>query len=509
MRAWIFGFWVLMLWSLSSCVNKVASVEASQYYGTEIEWLGGKVNDGFKKAHKEKKPVLLFWGAAWCPACVELKNNVFSHPRIKEVLSEYVLIYIDGDMDHAQAWGEIFDLTSYPSIVVLNDKREEILRIQESLNFLEFERLMQDVRSHMQPIADILTKVENGEGVTDAQWRSIAYFSWNYFQNKDYTSDEWIQKRALAFQKVPDRLKAEKALIAAKLLEDCAMKKAASCLDIAKNYQNLWQAMNADAPSRYAVRSTLLFASEDILTWVFNNSKNAQPHASLWIDAVKMLRSENGSDENIALFSDWIGLQWSSKDSLDVAKIRANIQELDRKLSNNSRRHVWLSGAISILKKISDWDSAERLLKKELLTTDHSFYVYSMLAQVYLAKGDKALALDAMQKAKAATPAGATKIQWLVREMKMLKAEDDKVFQGQKYRLIQEFYNTVFGYPAGFYGRAYRSVNELEKVLVPSDFDVTLKKGLGGFRLRCQRLTPFARKRCVDHFDRLLLISGR
>src|SRR5689334_8159724 len=44
-----------------------------------IDWLpGDHVEAAFAQARAAQRPVLLYWGAVWCPYCKDLKASVFS-----------------------------------------------------------------------------------------------------------------------------------------------------------------------------------------------------------------------------------------------------------------------------------------------------------------------------------------------------------------------------------------------------------------------------------------------
>src|SRR5688572_15422495 len=49
-----------------------------------IAWFDGDVDAAFAAAQASNKPVLLYWGAKWCPPCKQLKSAVFSRPRSEE-----------------------------------------------------------------------------------------------------------------------------------------------------------------------------------------------------------------------------------------------------------------------------------------------------------------------------------------------------------------------------------------------------------------------------------------
>ena len=84
-----------------------------------IAWFNGDVDAAFKSAKASNKPVLLYWGAQWCPPCKQLKSAVFSRPDFIEKSKLFVAVYLDGDLPDAQKWGDVFRVTGYPTVVVL------------------------------------------------------------------------------------------------------------------------------------------------------------------------------------------------------------------------------------------------------------------------------------------------------------------------------------------------------------------------------------------------------
>src|SRR5688572_33400380 len=67
-----------------------------------IAWFKGDVDAAFKSAQASNKPVLLYWGAQWCPPCKQLKSAVFNRPDFIEKSKLFVAVYLDGDLPDAQ-----------------------------------------------------------------------------------------------------------------------------------------------------------------------------------------------------------------------------------------------------------------------------------------------------------------------------------------------------------------------------------------------------------------------
>ena len=49
-----------------------------------IDWFGGDIDAAFSAARSAGEPVLLYWGAEWCPYCEYLDGHVFSGEDVRQ-----------------------------------------------------------------------------------------------------------------------------------------------------------------------------------------------------------------------------------------------------------------------------------------------------------------------------------------------------------------------------------------------------------------------------------------
>ena len=152
------GYWK----GYTSMDNQSPSKETVKVSKKESHWFDGSVEQGFEKAASDGKLVLLYWGAEWCPPCHTLKDNVFSHPEFSSLADKFVAIYLDGDEEHAQKWGDELDVSGYPTVLLLDPStKEEIVRLGSGLIFEDFKNSLLVANNRDVNQDDLITKIKS------------------------------------------------------------------------------------------------------------------------------------------------------------------------------------------------------------------------------------------------------------------------------------------------------------------------------------------------------------
>jgi thiol:disulfide interchange protein DsbD len=98
------------------------------------------------RARAEKRPLLVYFTAAWCAACAELERGPFKDPRVTAAASRFVAVRIDATDDEAPALQAVkasYAVAGLPTLVLVDSSGREARRINE---FVRAELLAEALR---------------------------------------------------------------------------------------------------------------------------------------------------------------------------------------------------------------------------------------------------------------------------------------------------------------------------------------------------------------------------
>ena len=106
---------LLMVIGLYGCVSWTLAPRG------DLKWMTDEAQ-AVQKARNEGKPLLIDFGADWCPPCKQMEAKTFPDEAVRRELARFVLLRIDctKETEHTQAMQAKYQSTSLPSVLVFD-----------------------------------------------------------------------------------------------------------------------------------------------------------------------------------------------------------------------------------------------------------------------------------------------------------------------------------------------------------------------------------------------------
>jgi thioredoxin-like negative regulator of GroEL len=162
---------------------------------TNVAWLpaaaDADIERAFAQARSEKKPVLLYWGATWCPPCNQLKATLFNRQDFAELSRHFVAVHVDGDRPGAQKLGSRFKVSGYPTVVLFGADGQEITRLPGEADAPQVMAVLQAGLAGGRPVKAVLADALAGKPAERQRVAQLAFYS----AGKP-TNSSWSQGRS-------------------------------------------------------------------------------------------------------------------------------------------------------------------------------------------------------------------------------------------------------------------------------------------------------------------------
>ena len=489
-----------------SCVHQEKSKSFLPEQGvpqTQV-WFDGSVSAAFKKAKLEDKAVFLYWGALWCPPCNELKEQVFMKSAFAEQMKNFVPVYLDGDTDRAQQWGEKFSAAGYPTVLVMNHDQKEILRLSGTVDIAEFSKAIDAVIASRLPLNELILAAERGD-LNNDQWQSLAAVSWEQIPEGRLVSVTKTLEDLL--KKVPEELPQIKASLAAAYLSEINQTEEA-----APAVEDSLSAIFANHDTLYAARYFLTQKSPAFLRYYENIEGSEKPVLQeKFLEALRKLGEDSRLSVDTSLWTLYPAIAFAKKDKKIKgdqrlkADVLTAVEKADQRAQSDFERHAVISGAAYLLAEIEEFKKAKELLQKEIKTTNTPWYYYSGLARIATKENNKAERLKWTRKASEVAEGRASRLQWLASDL-LLHAELDETNDSAVLRsLTEDFYNLAFELGDGFVGRNRLRADRVAAALQPwLKNDSSLRRTVQSFQERCRSIGNDIVPECQSYFTSLV-----
>ncbi len=424
------AFTALPALAVAACLAALPLAAAAAAAGvrlpsSNVAWLpaaaDADVERAFARARAEGKPVLLYWGATWCPPCNQLKATLFNRQEFAALAANLVAVHVDGDRPGAQRLGQRFKVAGYPTVVMFNPAGQELTRLPGDADAPQILAVMQQALAGGRPIKAVLDDAVAGKALAAGDLRLLAFYSW--------ATDEQ--------QLVP---KAERAALLARLAAtvpaaegEAATRLWLKALAAGDDGQGLKPddalrervlRVLADPAQARAQMDTLAGSAGDIVRAL---EAEASPRRAALVAAYEAALKRLEADATLSR-GDRLGAILArvelarldaKKDEVNPtlppalrAEVREHVARADREISDGYERQAVITAAAYTLGRAGLWSESDALLKANLAKSHAPYYLMSQLGSNArkLGRNDEALRWYGEAFAKSQGPA--TRLQW-------------------------------------------------------------------------------------------------
>ena len=474
-----------ILLGLAAASVSPATWAAPSAPSTNVAWQAAAadadIERAFTRARADKKPVLLYWGATWCPPCNQLKATLFNRQEFAALSKNFVAVHVDGDLPGAQKLGSRFKVSGYPTTVLFTPEGQEITRLPGEVDAPQALAVLQLGLSGGRPVKAVLAEALAGKPLKANEWRLLAFYSWE--------TDEQ--------QLVPD--KADVPLTLAKLAAASAAPAPNATADAETNTR-LWlkalaasddgKGVKADDGLRQRVNRVLadpreVRAQMDVLTNSAADivrtledeaSPRRAPLVAAFDAAMKPLQRDatlSRADRLGALLArielarlddEKAGAHPKLPEPL-LADLREQVARDEREIADPYERQAVVTTAAYALGRAGLWSESEALLKSNLAKSHSPYYLMSQLGSNARKLGRKDEALRWYGEAFEKSTGPATRLQWgagYLSALVELAPQDSARIEKVAAQLLREAADD----PGAFEGRSVRSLQRAGNRLV-------------------------------------------
>ena len=453
--------------------NPATSPATNAAAAAGVAWLAASVDTdierAFSLARADNKPVLLYWGAQWCPPCNQLKATLFNRADFIERSKSFVAVHIDGDRPGAQKLGGRFKVRGYPTMILMRPDGTEITRLPGEVDAPQVMNVLQLGLAGGRPVKAVLADARSGQPVSGPEWRLLAYYGWDIDEAQLVPAAE----RASLLAQLSAACPAGEAVSATRLLlkalaesddgkgikPDAALRQRVSKLladpvaaraqmDVLTNAAT--DITRALAPQPGADRKALVVVFDAALQRLqADASLSRADRLGALASRVALARIDLAKDERQPRLAPAL-----------VQQVRAHVARDDREMTDPYERQAVVGGGAWALSEVGLWADSDALLKANLAKSHSPYTLMSQLAgnARKLGRNDEALRWYEASYVRSEGPA--TRLQWgagYLSALVELAPQDEAPIE----RVARQLFAEAGQDPAAFHERSARSLQRV------------------------------------------------
>jgi thiol-disulfide isomerase/thioredoxin len=367
----------------------------------------------FAEARSSGRPLLLYWGAGWCPPCNRIKSVVFGRPDFLQLSAAFVALAIDGDSPGAQRLAEQFKLRSYPTLVVCRPDGAEVTRLPCELDGKRFVHILELAINARFTVAESLSVALSRERkLADDEWRLLSFYAWDtderqLLKNLDFAAIVASLTRACTLPDAAVRLE-WLGLHAAAMAGETGIDQAAAIRRLDTTLAD---------PQAVCLQLDIVigYALDLVRFLTVPGSAARQRLIAVWSHALEGLEADdtiNISDRLGALRTRVRLTRLGAPDPQLAGHAAACVAAAVAMAHAPALRHTVINTGAGVLADAGLVAAAQQLLQAELAQSHSPFYFMHTLAAIAKRRGDPAAALDWYERAWTCAAGSATRLQW-------------------------------------------------------------------------------------------------